>query len=411
MISEAPELHQKAIDRIRAGKGPINVIFFAIFDSVWKYDELYRLMEADERFNPVILVCPVVNYGEENMRRNMQACYSLFKSRGYNVIKAIDDQTGEYVDVRRDLDVDVIFYTNPYKGLIDDRYYIDKFTDILTCYSNYYFGGEDKDTFYQYQMLLSNLLWRKYIESGFYWKIAEQYAPAKTRNIRIVGYSGIDKYIKPIYHPKDVWKIKDRKIKRFIWAPHHTISDYTIVYYSTFLSYFDFMFEIAEKYKDRIQICFKPHPLLKNRLEIEWGKEKTELYYRKWKDLENGDLNDGSYEDLFLTSDAILHDCGSFIFEYLVTGKPAMHLSNGIPYSEQYNDLAQEALSNYYIAKDKEDIERFINMIIDGKDDKKERRLRFVKDYLTPPNGKLASENIIDDLVKELRPDSLGKNE
>lgn len=402
LINIQPKLHQNAIKKIRAKHGPINVVFFAIFDSVWKYDHLYKIMEKDNRFNPIIVVCPVVNYGKENMLQNMNKCYNLFKSKDYNVIRAYDVSTKKYINVRKELNPDIIFYTNPYKGLIDGRYYIDKYRDILTCYVNYYFCTETKLYDIAYDRLFYNLLWKKYIESPFEKKLAERYARNKGINMTLTGYPGIDQLIDTKYIPKEVWKKRSVKTKRIIWAPHHSINNYAFVNYSTFLKYYDVLLKLAEKYKDSIQISFKPHPLLKNRLYLDWGKERTDKYYETWRLLENGQLDEGEYIDLFLTSDAIIHDSGSFIFEYLITGKPAMHLNNGIPYDINYNEYAQEALSCYYTANNEEDIEEFIINVINNKDEKKEERLKFIQSNLYPPNNNLASQNIINDLVKSL---------
>jgi hypothetical protein len=402
MIAQQKQLHKEAVAKIIEKEGPLNVIFFAIMDSVWKYDTIYNMMAADPRFNPTILVCPVVNYGRDNMLNNMDKCYNLFVGRGYNVVRAYNPVNNHYIDVRKDLNPDIIFYTNPYEGLIDNRYFIKRFRDILTVYVNYYFS-EGKEWDSQCNLILHNLLWKRYCETEEMVQACRRYSRNKGTNAVLTGYPGIDKFIKEDSTATDVWKIKDRKIKRIIWAPHHTISDYAPVFYSTFLSYSEFMLELAKKYNGRIQIAFKPHPILKNRLNIMWGKEKTTQYYNTWDTLNNGMLNDSDYEDLFLTSDAIIHDSGSFIGEYLYTRKPAMFLSNGIPFDKQYNQTAQACLKNYYIGKTKDDIEQFIINLIEGADPLREQRLAFIDRELMPPNGKLASENIIDDIVKSLK--------
>lgn len=401
LIESQPDLHRKAVEKVRAKKGPINVIYFALMDSVWKYDVLYRLMEKDERFNPVILVCPVVNYGRENMLLNMDKCYNLFKSRGYNVIRSYDAAEDKYVDVRKDLKPDVIFYTNPYEGLIDNRYFIKQFTDILTCYSTYSITQSNRFDI-KFSSLFSNILWKDYIEFSYLKEKARSFVRGNVENIVFTGFPGIDRFIKDGETFEDSWPIKDKRVKRIIWAPHHTITDYTFVTYSTFLIYCEFMFEIAEKYRDKIQIAFKPHPLLKNRLKEMWGENETQRYYDKWAELTNGMLEDGKYEDLFMTSDAIIHDSGSFIIEYLYTKKPAMYLSNGRSFDQQYNEFAQKCLSNYYLGKNKEDIERFVQNVIKDYDPLKQKRLEFYNYELLPPNGKLASENIIEDIVESL---------
>lgn len=408
LIKAQPALHRKAVEKLRAKQSPINVVFFAISDAAWKYDVLYNMMVADTRFNPTILACPTVNYGKENMIKKMDKCYNLFKNRGYNVIRSYNVETDTYVDVRKDLSPDIIFYCNPYEGLIDDRYFIKKFTDVLTVYAPYYILESSPASFpYTFDLILHNLVWKYYLEYPLFQKYAIASSRCKGRNTVVTGYPGADRFIKKGEQFSDVWKIKDKKIKRIIWAPHHTITDYAFVTYSTFLDYYKFMLAMAHKYEGQIQIAFKPHPLLKNRLELMWGQQKTNEYYNKWASLPNGMLNDSAYEDMFMTSDAIIHDCATFIGEYLFTKKPAMFLSNGRSFDTQYNEFAQKCLENYYIGKNKNDIENFIVNLINEIDSLKGKREKFYEEVLVAPNGKLASENIIEDIINELRPSHL----
>lgn len=74
------KLQIKALKRLK-GKENIRCIFFALFEEVWKYDNLYKLMEESDRFTPTILVCPIVNYGRQNMLHRMNQCYDSFKKR------------------------------------------------------------------------------------------------------------------------------------------------------------------------------------------------------------------------------------------------------------------------------------------------------------------------------------------
>ena len=73
------------------------------------------------------------------MVEEMERCYILFKTKGYNVIKSYNKEEENYLDVKKTCGPDIVFYTNPYKGLIDDRYYITNFLDCLTCYAPYCF--------------------------------------------------------------------------------------------------------------------------------------------------------------------------------------------------------------------------------------------------------------------------------
>jgi DivIVA domain-containing protein len=63
--------------------------------------------------------------------------------------------------------------------------------------------------------------------------------------------------------------------------------------------------EFAEKYADRIQWAFKPHPLLRDTLyqHPDWGKERTDAYYGRWESMPNTQLETGAYVELFKQSD------------------------------------------------------------------------------------------------------------
>ncbi|MBR5657522.1 MAG: CDP-glycerol glycerophosphotransferase family protein [Prevotella sp.] len=393
-------LHNKAIEKLKC-KNTWNCVFFAIYESVWKYDALYRLMERNERFNPTVLVCPAVNRGRKHMLESLHHCYDSFKKRGYNVLLSYNDEKGTYVDVRKELNPDIIFYTNPYKGLIDDRYYIYQFRDLLTVYVTYGFGNT-KDFSFNFNQPLHNLVWRNYVETNKHLDYARLGGNNNGRNTVVTGYLGIENLIDTQYKVKNnYWKFHDNQRKKIIWAPHHTLEPVGPIHFSCFLDYCDFMVDLAKKYAEKIQIAFKPHPLLRPKLEQLWGEEKTNSYYETWANMSNTSLVEGDYIDLFLTSDAMLHDCGSFLIEYLYVNKPVMRTSNGIPLEDLFNDFTLEALKYYYHAFKTKDVERFICDVINGIDLLKEQRTAYVNEVLMPKGG-LPSENILNDIINSI---------
>ena len=97
------EKQQKAysaeVERLHGTKEPLNVVFMVLYSSVWKYDSVYKLMEKDSRFNPLILVCPVADYGKEHMVENFRPTVEMFRKKGYNVLSAYDETTNTFVNV------------------------------------------------------------------------------------------------------------------------------------------------------------------------------------------------------------------------------------------------------------------------------------------------------------------------
>lgn len=394
------KLQKKEILRLR-NKKPLVCVFMVVDDSIWKCDALYRAMESSAEFDPLIVATAVPNgTGYTDMVEKMDQVYNVFEKKGYKVIKSYDSESGKHMDIRK-LNPDIVVYTKPFKSLINSNYYVDSLKDKLTVYIPYYINGTN-DYDLAYNLPVHNLCWRYYVESPFHLGLAKKYSHVKGKNVVVSGYPGIEDFINPEYKPVDTWKISDRKIKRIVWAPHQSIDISGTVNYSTFLKYAEFMLEMAEKYRDKVQFAFKPHPLLKKRLIEKWGKEKAESYYNAWATMPNSMISDSDYHDLFLTSDALIHDCGSFTIEYLYLNKPLMRLMNGIDPTTMFGEFGMACINQHYLAYEKEEIETFIKNVIDGVDDKYEERTRFVKDSLGL-TGKLPSEVIIEDILQSIR--------
>ena len=200
------------------------------------------------------------------------------------------------------------------------------------------------------------------------------------------------------------WKQQGSTKKRVIYAPHHTIEADGWIHYSTFLSTGEIMSSLRDKYKDQVQFVFKPHPLLKPKLYNmpDWGKARTDAYYKAWANAENSTFVDTDYVDLFKSSDALIHDCGSFIVEYLYVQKPVMHLNTG-KIKEELNEEVQEAYHAHYLMYEPGDIEHFItDVVIKGKDTKQQEREVVYRKLLIPPHNRLVADNILNEIDHEL---------
>ena len=249
----------------------------------------------------------------------------------------------------------------------------------------------------QFNQDFHNLLFRGFYETKIHKKIAKKYSKTRARNIRITGYPGLDNLLLNKIQNQDPWKNTKNVLKKIIWAPHHTIDDKSLLCYSNFLSYHDDFIVLSEKYRNEIQIAFKPHPLLKPKLyeHSEWGKIKTDCYYEKWQNLENGQLALEDYIDLFLTSDGMIHDSGSFLVEYLSTSKPALFVMRDTDIRDRFNDFGKLAFENHYHANNFNDIEEFItNVVLENNDILYKQRKIFIKTHLSQNTDKTASEKI-----------------
>ena len=288
---------------------------------------------------------------------------------------------------------------NPYNG-ITHKYYQLKYlakNNIPSFYipygytvSNYY-----KDFYNEPQM---PYLWKYFVENDFTYQELLQKSHIRQESLILSGYTKLDEMDK-------ICK-KQRQRKRIIIAPHHTI-DEGIINFSTFFRYCDLFLKLPELYPD-IDFVFRPHPLLKIKLadEQHWGKEKTQRYFEIINSFKNVEYQDGGmYFDTFVNSDGIIHDCGSFMAEYLFSGHPACYLlKNKIDNEKNYNEFAKECISVHYNAYFEKDIINFIeNVVIKGNDPKKNKREELVKKLKI--NYPQTSQKILNYIKKELNLD------
>ena len=115
------------------------------------------------------------------------------------------------------------------------------------------------------------------------------------------------------------------------------------------------MLDLAQQYKGKIQIAFKPHPILKQKLYLhpEWGQKKTDKYYQTWQNSENTQLESEDYIDLFLTSDAMINSSVSFTAEYLFTGNPGLFTLKDDIIQSKFSRLGDMAFEKWYKAEGK----------------------------------------------------------
>lgn len=374
------------IMRIRR-KTLIRVVFVVENLGAWKTEDLYKEMLVHPKFEPILYFSK--NF-EEDDRKNL-AKYAITKGYKYYIHDTSD------VSLWDRYYPDIIFYQKPY------GYKYLKNLKSLFCYISYGRHG----SILPYSIKNDHIYncWQVYFENEV---LADEYSKLRTgkrRNYFATGLPTMDEFSVDKETLHNPWKTRGRH-KRIIYAPHHSIDPANWWQSSTFLKIGEEMLALAEKYSDRVQWAFKPHPLLRGKLERIWGEEKTEYYYSRWAEMEWSQYESGTYLGLFKHSDAMIHDCGAFIEEYLYTGNPVMFLiRDEISFAEfkkTINKTYRSALLFHNIGEEISDVENFIVKILNG-DNYLERNLKneFVKNSLLSPNNQTSSQNIIDCILNE----------
>lgn len=384
----------------KSHKKKITVLFFVYKLNMWRYDGLIKLMHHHPRFTPVIVPFVRPNECDDKGRENRDEIYAYFTTKGIFVRDGFNFETGQYLNIT-DINPDIVIYTQPYnKGFTG--WSIDNYAhNCLFIYTPYGISTsenrESKDTY------LTNIAWKIFVSCQLEKKKYEDSMATNKNSLVITGATILDD-IANADKQKSPWRNNNKK--RLIWAPHHSIDCLYGFSNSNFERICFDMLEIAKRYQDQIEIAFKPHPTLHRRLCEKWGEEKTNVYYTQWNKLPNTILCEGRYTELFAYSDAMIHDCASFVYEYLCTCKPVMFIckdENLLPPAGIGNDLGMECFKYHYHGYSMQDIDNFImNIVIEGHDTMNMQRERFIQKQVFAPNGKSVAENMLHEIEMEL---------
>jgi len=390
------------VENIRR-RNKVNVLFIAMNLSMWRYQKVYELLLNDERFNVSVIINPFLRLTNEDAHKASEELKAHFRHMGRNVPSVIDDGFN-LDDWFESLNPDLIFYCQQYWGCHNNILDFERNYNRLWGFVPY--GLPTINENFVYNTEFHNLAWRVYFQTKLHMKTARRLMANGARNVRIVGEPHADL----ILETTDInpWRnINDGiKRKKVIWAPHFSIGEDDWLHHNSFLWMYDGMVRLAEKYRDSVQFAFKPHPHLYNTLcnRSDWGKMRTDDYYNLWHTMPNTQLESGEFIDLFKQSDGMIHDCGSFTGEYMLTCKPVMFMSSHFEdIYKQADDFGRKCLDLHQIGASMNAVERFIEeVILTGKDLRKKERECFFNEYLLPPNDCTVAENIYKDLVESL---------
>ena len=384
-------------------KRPVKVVFFATNVSMWRYQWVYEHMKNDSRFTVDIVLSPSIQYARAQQEDDLRQMREFFAKQGVDFVDWKLEQGEDAVDIRKTIDPDILFYAQQYDGILTPKHEYRNFLDRLLCLVPYGIGPSF--TYWFYDTPFHNLAWRLYYPSPIEMEDARLLAFNKARNARMSGYSIYDDYRAPL--TEDPWKQSDGERKRIIWAPHFTLPTSVAHYHrANFLWMADVMVQLARKYEDRFQFAFKPHPkllteLYKNR---DWGKEKTDAYYKLWQTMPNTQLETGAFAPLFKTSDALIHDSNSFSVEYMFVNKPALYITQDMEaLRDSVPKLGKHAFDAHYVAADEKEIENFLLDVVAGGNDPLEPvRRNFYDQFLKPPHNEGVGEYIYHDICNSL---------
>lgn len=356
--------------RIFARRKPISVIFLVSEIAKWKAQSLYDLLAKDKRFAPCIYVYPMgldKKLTETDLRLKLKEKESFFSGKGMNVSIAWDYSKQKFKTDYFNGN-GIVFYQQPWDIPPAPRP-VSLSLRYLTFYIPYYLVNN-----YSYELDLCMPLHRhvfRYIVQCP--KLADFYNGVRKHIIagKIVGLG---------HTSTDGFNILRTDFDyTVIYAPHFSFPNRKRdVYYSTFLENGELILEYAKKHPN-IHWVFKPHPRLFLELvnsEV-WTKEKAEQYYTDWGQI-GYTCYTSDYQSLFVNSDLMITDCGSFLTEYSCTKKPIIRMISS-KLNLGPNPILKELYSTIYDVHNNEELlEAMDSLIVKGIDSHKEAREKAV---------------------------------
>lgn len=389
------KLARKIAHELSTSNRPIRVGFLAINPAQFVYQNLYEVMSNDKNFDPYVIVCPDwVNVNKESYKSQKK----FFADKKMRIATSIDPGNPP----------DVVFFPNLddhiFSGIISLKKAYDK---ILCCSLFYSMGLDNCGDFYVYQPDF-RYTWRQYVPCPLYKKLATKHGMRNGKNVVCCGSPKSDSLFNTAGESQ-YWKDTSHNRKRIIWAPHWSVLTHGRMsnfdrYYMAFIDYL--------RHHPNIEIVLKPHPLLKARLTDAATKtrlsfnnssytetdclstaESFDAFVSEWRSLPNANyMDDGDYNELFASSDAMILDSVSFMAEYMISGKPMCFcVREPLPELQSrlgFNEFSRDLQSAMTIASNWDEIVSFIDKIVTDNDDGlQERRRQVVEKHLSVNKG------------------------
>lgn len=394
--------YKKELKKLRniAKNEKIKVLFCVVYDAVFPARPIFEKMIGDDLFEPMLVVIPDIIRGRQNMLKQLDKAYKTYQDiyGSALVLKGYEENKDKYLDLTDNYHL--VCSANPYDEMTHQfftyAFFISK--GLFPFFVNYAYLGRTKHEFIILNLESLNQSWLIFTESYPVQKVMQGIMPNRAINTVVTGYCKMDS----LYHSK---RCIDNKT-RIIIAPHHTIgSSKDSLKLSNFLLYADFFLQLPKKYP-LVDFIFRPHPLLFVTLSKDelWGRVKVENYLSEL--LRNSNVTystEGNYFDIFINSDAIIHDCGSFLAEYFYTDNPQCYLLRSEEaINEEFLSFGKEMLKHTYCVYNTTQVIKFIDNVVIAKNDyMKEQRLNFANKYIKY-NYPTASQMAIDFLKKKL---------
>jgi len=377
----------------------IKVGFICQYIPAWnKLEPVYRIMEQDERFEPILICIPsdITQPIKEN------DTYEYYVKRGYPALNTCVGD-GAWLDISN-MGFDYVFYLRPYNSYMPDLY-------VSSAVANY-----AKICIVMYGMVMTKQVMKEIVGREFFRNVYYFFADSPSaekhfaRLFRIPYHMGLQttKYygmpvMTQIMHQKEEpgteWQFSNNDY-RIMWTPRWT-TDLNLGG-TNFFTYKDFMLTYAKEHQE-IDFMFRPHPLMFDNF-IRTGEMKEEevvAFKTACANASNVQLDESKdYIASMWNSDVLVTDISGVVAEYFVMNKPLVYCaSNMILTPEEHT---RRILEGCYVVNNETELRACLTELQNGNDYLKEKRTKIIEE-LFGDNLYTSAELIVNALIRDAK--------
>jgi len=374
--------------------GPIKVDFYFQWPPGWtNFESVIRTMLDNPAFDCKIVVVPYLNWNATDANGDIQR--SILQQHGLEYI-GFEDYS---LEARKP---EVVFLQNPYDEarpqLFRSHYLYQKGVHIAYIPYALDTGIGEESMVYQYNLLCQNIATWIFARSQRHKEEFAVQCQAGNNHVYVTGHPKFDYYNERYNNPS--CKVERDKVKTLLWTTHFVLPG-DVKMYTTFNLYCDAFIKLMMR--DDIHLIIRPHPLFKQ--WIGGASQKAQENYERLvaitatRDNVTWDF-EPDYKASFSQSDALIADAGSFLLEYLPSGKPILYLTHETCHG--LNKTADFIYTSYDVAWEEGDIHRFVDNVVNNIDLMKPLRDKVLKEELCIDNV-TAGEKIANIILSTLR--------
>ena len=365
----------KVIDSLQPNEA-IRVVFILQHSSIWSaWRSVWLAAEKDPRFSPQIVLSPFVHpFSSEVLAYD--------DIRELLIAENVPFTTSQYFDLKV-VKPHVVFLQNPYEETRPKHLRVNSLmrSGAKIAYIPYglEMGGGAWNMTAQFDSELHRVAWRIFARSPRHKNMFARHCAAGNDHVAVTGHPKFDATVVADDALCEDYLLQAGGRKILLWTPHFSVGSPAT--WSTYKLYSEYIFSEINR-RDDVFLLLRPHPMFFKAMIQHgvWDESGEKDFRENIESSKKMTIDEGPDHNIsFSVSDALMTDVGSFMLEYLPSGKPLLYLNH--PDGLGMNDDG-DLVRWLYSASSNDEINEFIDMVSANEDPLKVERQAILPEFL-----------------------------